>query len=604
MNFSQYFEEPDSFVSATHYYYDEIPELGVAGISKFYHIHLAILQLREKSFPGISLESTDSRLGFLGWCVVHGRREYQALREFSQYWRDLSVPASLPRTRWSAGISRMLQLVIAGRPDLNIDSRLATEDDQLKALAWFFVGGGLADIGMTAKDVPAWQKRVLFHTDQIEKTIFSQLIYSVRLDIRSAFDLGDKEGLLAYRSWIYNCGIVEAGLSNILKARPTAWPADEEKAEESRSLVGGVNLIGYAYGELGIGEDVRMAARCLIERDIPFVIVNVKPGQEISQGDRSLEAWVSDEPKYAVNIICLTALEMLRVFLEQGRRLFSGRYNIGYWPWELSSWPENWTHTFCLVDEIWCSSQHTFWAIDPVSAVPVKHMPMAVWINANIPSVVDSREKFKLPLDSFIFIFSFDGNSSAYRKNPAAVLNAFISAFKEEHKQVFLVIKAMRATQGPVWDQIVAAAKEDKRIKIIDAVLAKEEVVSLYNACNCFVSLHRAEGFGRGIAEALLLGMDVIATNYGGNRDFCIGEGAYLIPYKMISVGSDEYVEAVGQRWADPEVEIAAQAMRQVYLKNEGRYFEKHDISEYDDLFGLKEIGRKYYDRLAELGYV
>jgi len=213
----------------------------------------------------------------------------------------------------------MLHLVIAGRPDLNIDSRLATEDDQLKALAWFFVGGGLADIGMTAKDVPAWQERVLFHTDQIEKTLFSQLIYSVRPDIRSAFDLGDKEGLLAYRSWLYSCGIVEAGLSNISKARPTAWPDDEEKLEESRRLVGGVNLIGYAYGELGIGEDVRMAARCLIERNIPFVIVSVKPGQEISQDDRSLEAWVSDEPKYAVNIICLTAVEMLRVFLEQGR---------------------------------------------------------------------------------------------------------------------------------------------------------------------------------------------------------------------------------------------------------------------------------------------
>lgn len=604
MSFSKYFVKPDSHVSATHYYYEEIAALEVAGVSKFYNIHLAIWQLRQKSFLELSLENNASRLNFLGWCVVHGRREYQALQEFSQYWWELSLPASIPETRWSACISRMIQLVIAGRPDLDIDSRLLTAEDQLKALSWFFIGGGLADVGMGVGDIPAWQKRLLFNTKQVENSMFSKLLYQVRPDIRAVFDLSERDGLLSYRSWLCDCGLVEAGLSDVLKTRPAAWPVNTTSVDNGSILSGGVNLIGYAYGELGIGEDVRMAARSLLEQNIPFVIINVKPGQEISQNDRSLDAWVCDEPKYAVNIVCLTALEMLRIFLEQGRSLFQGRYNIGYWPWELSAWPASWLHTLCLVDEVWCSSQHTYWAINPVAAVPVKLMPMAVWVDASLTPMMEARKKFKLSLESVVFIFSFDGNSSVYRKNPTAVLKAFVSAFVEKSEKVNLVIKVMRTSQGAAWDEIKRVAKEDQRIKVIDAVISKEEVVSLYNACNCFVSLHRAEGFGRGIAEALLLGMDVIATNYGGNKDFCIDKSSYLIPYEMVPVAVHEYVEHAGQRWADPDVAVASQAMRQIYMKSKGRLFEKHDVLGLKELFGLKEVGEKYHKRLSELGCI
>jgi glycosyltransferase involved in cell wall biosynthesis len=604
MNFFRHFGKPDNYASATHYYHEEIADLEVMGVFKFYKIHLAIWQLRQEGFSDLSLESATSRLSFLGWCVVHGRKEYRALQEFTQYWQELSLPANLPRTKWSAGISRMMQLIIAGRPDLDIDSRLLTADDQLKALTWFFVGGGLVDVGIAVQDIPAWQKKFLFNTEEIENSLFSQLVYLVRPDIQAAFDLNGKDSLLAYRTWIYEFGLVEAGLCGALKTRPSAWSEDIFKVRNGTLLAGGVNLIGYAYGELGIGEDVRMAARSLIEENIPFVILNVEPGKEISQNDRSLEAWVSEEPKYVVNIVCLTALEMLRVFLEKGRSIFQGRYNIGYWPWELSTWPENWLHTLCLVDEVWCSSQHTYWAINPVAVVPVKLMPMAVWVETNLPSMREARKQFKLPVDSIAFIFSFDGNSSVYRKNPSAVLKAFVAAFSDKNEKVNLVIKAMRTSQGTVWDEIKKASKEDKRITVIDTVLSKEEVVSLYNACNCFVSLHRAEGFGRGIAEALLLGMDVIATNYGGNRDFCVHEGSYLIPYEMTPVGSQEYVEPTRQRWADPSIEVASQAMQQIYIKRKDSIFRKHDVAKYEEIFGLKATAKKYHDRLAELGYV
>lgn len=282
----------------------------------------------------------------------------------------------------------------------------------------------------------------------------------------------------------------------------------------------GVNLIGYAFGELGIGEDVRMAALALEAANILFTVINFRPGDDIRQNDRSIAQWVTNDPLYTVNIVCLTALEHLRIYAEQGGALFKDRYNIGYWPWELQYWPANWQHCFSLVDEVWVSSQHTWQAAQKVSSVPVYIMPMAV----AIPKVKRyTRKQWSLPETDHLFVFSFDGNSSLARKNPLGVIEAFKLAFPNGHEAAGLVIKCMRPDiNNPAWQRILKLAATDSRIHIIDQMLSKPEVLGLYKVCDCFVSLHRAEGFGRGIAEALLLGLNVIATDHGGNVDFCL----------------------------------------------------------------------------------
>lgn len=589
---------------AEHAYAQPIPELEVPGISHFYGLQLAIWQNRpadlQQSFP---LQTIKQRLDFLAWCVVHGRHEYQSLRELSPFWHLLAQPASIRETPWSGGISRFLQLAIAGRPDLGIDASLIKTEDQLAALYWYWCAGGFRELGQTAEQIPGWQKRFLINSDALEETRFARLLYLVRADLQSNFDLQTEAGRQSYSAWLSHHAMQETALTELSRVVVHAWPAQASGYAEA-AMKPGVNLIGYAFGELGIGEDVRMAAHAMHAAGIPFTIIDFAPGDNIRQQDRSVEHWVDSQPRYAVNVVCLTALEHLRLYLERGAALFRGRYTIGYWPWELRDWPADWKHCFHLVDEIWASSRHIQQAAQRASDVPVHLMPMSVKIPDIGMHSRPMRNRFGLPENRTLFVFSFDGNSYIERKNPLAIIEAFRLAFPEGHEPVGLVIKCMRPdARSPAWKAILHAAKTDPRLIVIDAVLSKSEVMELYRSCDCFVSLHRAEGFGRGIAEALLLGLEVIATNHGGNTDFCHAAGAKLIPCLMKPLSPDDYVEAQGQSWAEPDMKAAALAMRETNQRclNQSNLVRPERQRILDGLFSPASIGASYRRRLTNL---
>lgn len=343
-----------------------------------------------------------------------------------------------------------------------------------------------------------------------------------------------------------------------------------------------------------------MAAHALKSANVPFTLINFKPGENIRQQDMSVADWVTDQSRYSINVICLTALEHLRLYAEQGKALFRGCYNIGYWPWELHNWPAEWTHCFSLVDEVWASSRHIQQAVSRASDITVRHMPMAVKALDVDDSVPMDREAFDLPAHKTLFVFSFDGNSYIERKNPQAILDAFCAAFSKGDEDVGLVIKCMRPDVNcPVWQSILETAKTDTRLIILDKMLSKKEVMELYRACDSFVSLHRAEGFGRGIAEAHLLGLDVIATNYGGNTDYCGPLGASLIPFQLVKVKPGEYVAAQNNYWADPDVQAAAQAMRDTHNRiRDGRLTKsaahKPMTLQDDSILSAHTIGQRY----------
>ena len=588
--------------NAEYVYSQPIPSLSVPGISEFYGIHLAIWQIRDadlqKLFP---LRTPTQRARYLAWCVVHGQHEYAALRELQPFWNQLSQPACVSSTRWSGGISRLLQLIVLGRPDLGIDSCLADPESQEQALSWYFLKGG----HLETTQVPArgtWQRAYFLGTSSIAKSNFVELAIRTREDLRSGFDLETEDGQRGIEHWLINHGMRETGLGLLVNPVKNAWP-DADAVRGTHRF--GVNLIGYAYGELGIGEDVRMAARSLLAAGVPFTIINIEPGKSIRQNERSLEQWVSEVPEYMFNIVCLTALEHLRVYLEKGRALFTGRYTIGYWPWELHAWPANWVHCFSLADEIWASSKHIARAACEASDVRVLVMPMAVALNDRRFNYLESRNKFALPKHRTLFVFSFDGNSYTRRKNPAGIVKAFTEAFPTGEETVSLIIKCMRPdANNDEWRQILEAASRDSRLIVIDEMLSKDDVMELYGCCDCFVSLHRAEGFGRGIAEALTLNLDVIATGYGGNVEFCEAANASLIRYQLVSLEPDDYVEAENNYWAEPDLDAAANAMRSVALKRSARSTED-DSSDYktalEALFSPTVIGNRYRTRLEVL---
>lgn len=583
-------------------YSSTIPNLEIAGISKFYGLFLAILQLRSQDLlPIYNLSNEVDRRRLLGWMVVHGRSEYVALQELSEFWNELAEPADIPLTKWSNGVTRLLKLAIEERKDLGIDPSLTTEEDQRCALAWYWLQGGLKELGVTALNITSQEKMFWLNSPTLSTSRFGLLVNASRPDISAHFQLADTDSAFLYEQWLISAGMVETSLPLLLRTVPRAWPQTKYPGETDQ-LPSGVNLIGYAFGELGIGEDVRMAAHALQAAGVPFTIIDFQPGKEIRQADRSVEQWVSGSPLYDTNLICLTALEHLRFYLERGTSTFNGRYTIGYWPWELHNWPKAWNHCFTLIDEIWASSHHIQRSIQAATHKTVRYMPMAVKLPEEFHSVRD-RARWKLPEKAFIFVFSFDGNSFIKRKNPDAILKAFTEAFPANDDSVRLLIKCMRPNTGHIaWQNVLSAAQSDHRIIILDAMLTKEDVLSLYSACDCFVSLHRAEGFGRGIAEAFLLGLDVVATNYGGNVDFCRQLGPYNIAHRLVNTLPTDYVEGADNFWAEPDISIAAIAM-----KHAARYEGPVDrrAAFYDnrlhELFSPAAVGGKYRVHLYSL---
>jgi len=261
---------------------------------------------------------------------------------------------------------------------------------------------------------------------------------------------------------------------------------------------------------------------------------------------------------------------------------------------------------FDLVDEVWVSSQHTFDALVPVCNKPLYLMPMAVDLGSvrKFKSRSQARVHFGLPVKAKLFCFSFDLNSYIERKNPQACVEAFLMAFAQDQysqDSVGLVIKVHTPKQpNEAWDNLKALAARDSRIHIIEKTLDRSDLLALYQTCDCFISLHRAEGFGRGLAEALQLGLRVICTGYSGNLDFCHAPEAELVDYRLVKVGKAQYPYAKGQYWAEPSIEHAAQRMQRVFAlpklvpasAKPGEYFAE---------FSPQVVGNRYKQRLKEI---
>jgi glycosyltransferase involved in cell wall biosynthesis len=191
-----------------------------------------------------------------------------------------------------------------------------------------------------------------------------------------------------------------------------------------------------------------------------------------------------------------------------------------------------------------------------------------------------ARARHGLPQEAVLFGYGFDLNSTAIRKNPMGALEAFQLAFPLPHlpasfgreinnhplsHQVALMIKSFPPqAESAEWHWLQLRAAEDPRIHLVVASLERDELLALYGCCDVFLSLHRSEGFGRGMAEALQLGVDVIATAYGGNIDFCTGPLAHPVRCQEVPIPRGAYPCADGQVWGEPDLDHAAELMQQV----------------------------------------
>ncbi len=330
-----------------------------------------------------------------------------------------------------------------------------------------------------------------------------------------------------------------------------------ERSPDASAL--GVNVIGYLAAESGIGESARSMLRILKAAGIPVAPINFRVGN-MSRMHESLPAVEMTEHLHAINLFHINADQMPVVHQHLGASLFEGRYNIGFWAWELADFPEAWLPSFGLVDEVWVPSAFCQQAIAVRSPVPVLRVPHSV----EAPPVAAERGRFSLAADDIAFFAMCDVLSVPERKNPLGVAQAFHRAFPGEAPvRLFLKIGNLEF-QPDLKAQLEDLARQDPRITLLTGYLTRADLWTLMASIDCFVSLHRAEGFGLGMAEAMACGKAVICTPWSGNVDFTRFENAMLVDYTLVELTRDLGPYKRGQVWAEPDVASAAQAMRQI----------------------------------------
>jgi len=396
--------------------------------------------------------------------------------------------------------------------------------------------------------------------------------------------------------------------NNIGQIEPEPFREDPLLSPHQRQF--GVNLIGHAFEVFGIGEDVRMAALALESAKVPFCVVNVPANNGAAASDHSLEARTlpaGELGPYRFNLVCLAASSHGAWIAREGLEQQWGRTTIVAWPWETQTWPKAWECMIPLSDVFWPSSTFTAKALkpffDPLQK-PLQVMPMAVHIEQpkqyRTPERRQStRERWGLDRDAALVLFVFDVKSSLARKNPWGAIQAFQQAFpRDSSTNVQLVIKALRpGSANQTWEELQQQAAKDPRLKVIEADLKRADLLALMGSCDVFLSLHRSEGFGRGIAEAGILGLQVITSAWGGNVDFCEGECFHLVPCTATPIRPGAYAQAEGHIWGEPDLQMAAEQLRQVV--GEATYATGTNSTLHQ--LAISSTGKRYHKALKSL---
>lgn len=321
----------------------------------------------------------------------------------------------------------------------------------------------------------------------------------------------------------------------------------------------GVNLIGFLEGELGLGEVARRIGKSLEGANIPFSAISYRRTPSRQQHPPELE--LSGKVPYDTNLIFLNADHLQQFTSDAGVDFFADRYSIGVWFWETNVLREEDRAASRYLDEVWVASDYVRRAVAPHMDLPVHVLPVPVEAP---PEPAYSRSDLALPA-AFTFLYLFDF-VSAVRKNPQAVVEAFMQAFYPGEGPV-LVLKSIngRERKPALLAEIESAAADRPDIQIRDGYVGVEMRNAITAACDCFVSLHRSEGLGLAIAEAMAHAKPVVATGYSGNLEFMNDDNSYLVPYHLAPVPPDWWAYASGATWAEPDAERAAALLRRVW---------------------------------------
>lgn len=332
----------------------------------------------------------------------------------------------------------------------------------------------------------------------------------------------------------------------------------------------GINLIGDIKAETGLGQSMRILAEILEKAAVPFCIIQVDSPGGLEQSDSRWEHRIAGQAVYSINLLHINPNVWAEIYGALPQELLDGRYQIGYWLWELEDFPKEWAPCIETVDEIWAPSEFICASIRKETEKPVIRVPYIIRAEKEEHY---GRNHFHLPEKQFLYLVMYDFKSISERKNPAGAISAYKQAFPTENKEAGLVVKVNHLKGGRELQKLKEELRDYENVYFLTENMSRAEVESLIAVSDVLISLHRSEGFGLPMAEAMALGTPVICTNWSATAEFMDKTCACLVKYRLITLQKRIGPYPGGSRWADADAAQAAEYIRLLY-EQKARYIE------------------------------
>jgi hypothetical protein len=328
-----------------------------------------------------------------------------------------------------------------------------------------------------------------------------------------------------------------------------------------------IEVIGFFQSISGIGESARLCAQQLASDGYRVKCTSVekffRKGQEVDW------QWQDDVADTEINcrIYHLNPPMLPPVIFQMGLANFKKTYNIGYWAWELEAIPNEWMKAIRYMNAIITPSRFTTDVIKRYADSPVLTATHPVTRGI---ATEEMRTRLAIPEQAFVVSNIFSFGSAMERKNPVGLIEAFTRAFAGS-SDAYLVLKANAGADTLEKENLLRAISAHPNICLVDEHWSRADVLGLIACSDLYASLHRSEGFGLTIAEAMLLDIPVLVTAWSGNMDFCTKENSFLVNYQPIKVNSShpEFREFENATWADADIEQTTQLLTKIYRDRE-----------------------------------
>ncbi|MBS0241291.1 MAG: glycosyltransferase family 4 protein [Proteobacteria bacterium] len=240
-----------------------------------------------------------------------------------------------------------------------------------------------------------------------------------------------------------------------------------------------------------------------------------------------------------------------------GRRIVRNKFIVGYWHWELPEAPPAWQPGARLVHQIWTPSHFTAGACAKLSgAIPIHILPHPIAERLPDQASVRARDVAR----PFQVLTIFNAASSIARKNPVAAIAAFRRAFGADASSR-LIIKSSNLDTA-ARDELASAIAGQPNITLLEGIFSDSEMDRLYAEADAVLSLHRSEGFGLLVAEAMLRGIPAIATDWSATSEFLDAATGFPVPFALVPAIDPQGIYAHPDlSWADADIEAAAAAL-------------------------------------------